>query len=427
MKISTIFYNLFVTCLSLIILTTSSTPPADKDERVRAYTRSIEFDYVNWTLNALFVKASQSALDEPLYLNEQQQHQTVEQYLALVGQIDALQGQITQIYSDPSINNPQAASYSQRQQLEKLRSLQQKLGPMAETIIQGQISAIISSKGLSLGGQPVPPVLYHITPLPLALIISPRSVIRQDENISLLPDLSIDQQVQLENQIEKALDVSALVVPVGGVGVYPTMVESTTDLPWLLQTVAHEWTHNFLTLRPLGLSYDNSPELRTMNETTADISGTEIGTAMLDRYYPDLAPTPPAAAPIPNTQSGQNQTPAGPPPFNFNAEMHTTRLKVDQLLAKGEIKEAETYMEARRVFLWEHGYQIRKLNQAYFAFYGAYADVPGGAAGSDPVGPAVRSLRQQSASLADFLNRISWMTSFSDLQNALRQTIINGH
>jgi hypothetical protein len=68
----------------------------------------------------------------------------------------------------------------------------------------------------------------------------------------------------------------------------------------------------------------------------------------------------------------------------------------------------------------QHGYLIRKLNQAYFAFYGAYADTPGGAAGEDPVGPAVRALRQQSASLADFLNRISWMTSFDQLQAAVK-------
>jgi hypothetical protein len=78
-------------------------------------------------------------------------------------------------------------------------------------------------------------------------------------------------------------------------------------------------------------------------------------------------------------------------------------------------------MEVRRKFLWDHGYQIRRLNQAYFAFNGAYADEPGGAAGADPVGPAVRSLRQQSASLADFLNRISWMTSLADLQKALHK------
>ncbi len=50
----------------------------------------------------------------------------------------------------------------------------------------------------------------------------------------------------------------------------------------------------------------------------------------------------------------------------------------DELLAAGKIEEAEAYMEARRQVFWDNGYAIRKLNQAYFAFYGAYADVPGG-------------------------------------------------
>ena len=77
-------------------------------------------------------------------------------------------------------------------------------------------------------------------------------------------------------------------------------------------------------------------------------------------------------------------------------------------------------MKARREIFWENGYTIRKLNQAYFAFYGAYADVPGGAAGEDPVGPAVRELRAQSGSLAEFVNRISWMTSFAQLQAAIQ-------
>jgi hypothetical protein len=64
---------------------------------------------------------------------------------------------------------------------------------------------------------------------------------------------------------------------------------------------------------------------------------------------------------------------------------------------------------------------LRKINQAYFAFFGAYADSPGGAAGEDPVGPAVRILREQSDSLADFVNTISWMTSFEQLQKAIQQ------
>ena len=76
-------------------------------------------------------------------------------------------------------------------------------------------------------------------------------------------------------------------------------------------------------------------------------------------------------------------------------------------------------MEQRRLVFWQNGYPIRKLNQAYFAFYGAYANVPGGAAGEDPVGPAVRALRAQSASLADFLKTIARMSSFQQLQAAI--------
>lgn len=100
--------------------------------------------------------------------------------------------------------------------------------------------------------------------------------------------------------------------------------------------------------------------------------------------------------------------------------MHTTRVTVDALLSEGKIDEAEAYMIQRQQFFLWNGYLLRKLNQAYFAFYGAYADTPGGAAGEDPAGPAVRALRAQSDSLADFVNRISWMTSFEELQQAIK-------
>ena len=98
------------------------------------------------------------------------------------------------------------------------------------------------------------------------------------------------------------------------------------------------------------------------------------------------------------------------------AEMHETRVTADRLLAEGKIDQAESYMEMRRRFLWDNGYHIRKLNQAYFAFYGAYADQPGGAAGEDPVGAAVRLLRADSPSLADFINRIAWMWNYEQLK-----------
>lgn len=69
----------------------------------------------------------------------------------------------------------------------------------------------------------------------------------------------------------------------------------------------------------------------------------------------------------------------------------------------------------------QQGYDLRRLNQAYFAFHGAYADEPGGAAGADPVGAAVRRLWELSQSPAAFLRRMARMNSFDDLQRALRQ------
>jgi hypothetical protein len=149
-----------------------------------------------------------------------------------------------------------------------------------------------------------------------------------------------------------------------------------------------------------------------MNETTASISGNEISALVIKKYYPELA----------FEYNIQNASMSFSPPkstFDFNKEMHITRVHVDELLAQGKVTEAETYMEQRRQFFWDNGYAIRKLNQAYFAFYGAYADVPGGAAGEDPVGPAVRALRAQSPTLTDFLNKISQMSSFQQLQAAV--------
>jgi hypothetical protein len=89
--------------------------------------------------------------------------------------------------------------------------------------------------------------------------------------------------------------------------------------------------------------------------------------------------------------------------------------------ATAKIVEAEKYMEERRQFINAQGYGIRKLNQAYFAFYGAYADQPGGAAGTDPTGPNVVALRAYSPSLRQFLDRVSGILTLKDLQKAVAE------
>ncbi len=400
-----------------LLLGRSDIEPGDTAQQARRFTRTIEFDYVGWAWNALALKARQAALGAVDYLPEEAQSQLVLDYLDLVLEIYRTEYELNEIYANPDVDDPEAASVEVRQKLEELYTRRDHLQPLAESILQNQLNAVAAEMGLTLGGQAVPPVLYHVTPLPLALIISPRDHIEQIADISLQPGMTAAERDALETQVDETLDVSSLVVNIGGVGLYPTMVVQTADINWLAEVVAHEWTHNYLTLRPLGASYMSSPELRIMNETTANIAGKELGAALIERYYPEFVPPPPPDETEPETEPAPSDD---PPPFDFRAEMYETRVNVDKMLAEGRIEDAETYMELRRRFFWENGYHIRKLNQAYFAFYGAYADRPGGAAGAeDPVGTAVRALRANSGSLAEFVNRMSWMWSFEQLQKTV--------
>jgi len=405
--------------LGILLLTGSNTIASEPVERARAYTRPIEFDYFSWSVDAALLKLQSGATGLPYYLDHGSRKHVVMQYLYFTERILQAEDQLNRVYADPAILDKETASVYLRGELDDLYRRQKQLAPLAESVLQDQISTVLAELGLSSAGQPIPPVLYHSSAVPMGLIVSPREHIQQLTNISVQPDLSVDEQASLEERVDTALDVSSLVVPIGGIGVYPTMVMRTTSLSWLLDTIAHEWTHNFLTLRPLGFLYDNTPELRTMNETTASIVGGEVGALVMQTYYPELVDASQPSIQLASVKSASSNQEGDPPTFDFRAEMHETRVTADELLAEGKIEEAETYMESRREIFWQNGYAIRKLNQAYFAFYGAYADIPGGPAGEDPVGPAVRELRAQSESLAAFVKRISWMTSFEQLQAAI--------
>ena len=286
----------FVVLLLVILLNASDFAIFDPSQRVREFTRALEFDYVNWTLQALVTKLSQGALSASRYLPEAAQKQVVLDYLDLVRQMQSAEASLNQIYSDPNVVDKEAASLELRQQIQRFHRRSDLLEPLAEEILENQVSQIAAELGLALGGQILPPVLYHTTQPPDALIVSPRDTIRQEANISLTPELSVDQFQELEEKVDAALDVSSLVVGIGGVGLYPTMVMRTTDPNWLAEVVAHEWIHNYLTLRPLGITYANNPELRTMNETVAAIAGKEIGRAVIERFYPQFLPPPPSEA-----------------------------------------------------------------------------------------------------------------------------------
>ena len=416
--------RIFYTTLLIMLFLSLSFSNARVDtlaERVHILAIDSGFDFISWTLDAIHVKLSQSAIGAPHYFSAFDQHQAVVQYLELVHVIEFTQNQINILYADPNIKDPAQASIEVRQQLAEFTTQYNSLAPYAEAVLEQQVTQILSENNLTVGGQPIPWVSYHISPLPLDLIISSRSKIEQQTSYQLRADLTIEEQTNLESAADRELGVSSLVVPIGGLATYPTMIMRTTALDWISSTISHEWTHLYLAQRPLGMNYERSGELRTMNETTADIVGGEIGGTVLRRYYPELV-----AETLPTLQLVSHLNikispleQADDTPFDYRAAMHETRVSADALLAAGKIDEAEAYMEARRKIFWDHGYTIRKLNQAFFAFYGAYADVPGGPAGEDPVGPAVRALRQQSPSLIAFLERISQMSTFAELQQAV--------
>ncbi len=406
-----LYFALFAT----LSLTGSQVNLQGKIERIRTYTRPMEFNDVAWMARAWTVKAAFMLLSPERYMTLDDQRALVDAYLDLVRERQRREGELQQAYGDPNLVDREARIAALQRELAGLRARHTRLAPVVEQVLQAQVAFVLAELGLGYGGAIFPPVVYRESTLPNALVVSPRHVIRQDALITLDPNVPFERQVEVEEAVARALNVSTLVVPIGGLATYPTMVMQTTDLRWLLETIAHEWIHTYFDTRPLGWAYLlGDAALRTMNETAASIGGREIGREVMERFYPDLLPPP--APPSPADATGPSP-PTEEPVFDFNREMRKTRVTVDRLLAQGRIEEAEAYMERRRLFFWEHGYHIRKLNQAYFAFYGAYADAPGGgAAGDDPVGAAVRALWEQTRDVARFLKTMAWMWSFEQLQ-----------
>lgn len=413
---------LWIAVLLALVFSGSTVDPTGPQEGIRAFSRAYEFDYVSWTVSALTRKLSQSSLAVEGYLTVEEQRQLVFEYLDLKNRANQLENELARVISDPDQDSRQEREQAVRQELEQVGARRQELAPFVEQVLQHQLNAALIELDMSLGGQLIPPVLFRSEPNSYALIVSPRDEIRQKANIMLVRGLTLDEITRLESSIEESQDLSALVVGIGGVGLYPSMIIESGNLDWLIHVTGHEWTHNYLTLRPLGMFYGTSPELTTINETVADLSADEIQRETFQLFYPEYlpreAPEQEELSPEPEPESLPEPDPPEPPPFDFRAEMHLTRLEVDRLLAAGEIEEAESYMEQRRIFFWENGYQIRRLNQAYFAFHGSYAAEPGGAASQEGVdlGAELRALKSAAPTYRDFMRQVAWKWRLEQFQ-----------
>ena len=339
-------------------------------------------------------------------------------YLKVARDIGALEGEIERRVAEASDRSHAYAQISPLQEkITSLRERQKRRRPVVERILARQVTRVLAQEHLGWLGKPLPPIAFEFTEPPYYLILSYRDHIEMRLGIHLKPKLSLETRERLESEAERELpNTSALVEGIGGFSTWPTMIIDRADLQWVLSTIAHEWTHTYLIAFPLGRHYYDNGDMSAINETVADIVGNEIGAKTLRRFYPQLAP-PPSPTPTPERNTplpGKTPTPTPTPTFDFVREMRITRETVDKLLAEGKVEEAEAYMEQRRRFFVAHGYYIRKLNQAYFAFHGTYRTGPA-APSHDPIGPRLHKLRRESPSLAAFLRTVRGIAKVEDL------------
>jgi hypothetical protein len=245
-----------------------------------------------------------------------------------------------------------------------------------------------------------PPVDFELDRPPKVLAVSPRERIALDRSYLLAPGLGLDAVTAIEGETEET-GVSAIVVNTGGVATYPSIIPELAPFSEMLETAIHEWLHQYLAFYPLGSAYFGGEETRTLNETVANIAGRELGELFTERYGSPESPEPPSPA---------------PDGFDFTAEMRALRLRVEELLAGGRVDEAERLMDERRAEFESKGVYIRRINQAYFAFHGSYADTPGSI---DPIGPKLQSLRERAGSAAGFVRLARGLSSAADLDRLL--------
>ena len=276
-----------------------------------------------------------------------------------------------------------------------------RLENVAEAAIEGRVDAAIREQGLSFpltlpGPLAVwPPLDIELTPSPHVLIISPRTEIRRQEQRILQLDLGREELHRIEREAEERDgSIAAFVAPTGGVAFYPAIVSDESSYRGAVSTAAHEWVHHYLIFYPLGRAYFTDDDAQTINETVASLVGWELRDAVLERFGDPTPPRASAGAPAPT--------------IDRSAVLRELRLEVDALLEAGKVEQAEQRMEEVRLMLADHGVSIRRINQAYFAWYGTYAARPDAV---DPLGGQLRELRARAGSLARFLELVRGVTS----------------
>ena len=73
-------------------------------------------------------------------------------------------------------------------------------------------------------------------------------------------------------------------------------------------------------------------------------------------------------------------------------------------------------VKKRRVELLDHNFTIRKINQAYFAFHGTYAESP---SSTSPIARYLWDLREQVATVGDLVKLLRPLGTYKEFEQLL--------
>ena len=404
----------FLLLLAGLVVSSSRHPPT-LGWNLAAVARNHSFDLWTWEIDTLAQRTAQGLWASNQHVSSADGIAVVRQYAALSAQEERALSRRDGLWAQRAVTGQAPGLRSAERQAAVLESEVATQHQAVEAIVSQQIDTQLHRDGVQssflrwthLDGFPflrptiVPRVFFQLGPLPNLLVVSPRDRIELVGSVLIQPGLGPDEVNRLENQAE-SLGVSSVVTGIGGLAAYPSMRPDDPSIRDLLITVAHEWTHHYLALHPLGMAYFNSYSMREINETVADMVGHEVGDAVYVRYYGKIQ--------VPSSSSSSASRSTGP---SFLTLMRRIRVRVVRLLAKHDVTGAEAYMASARLGLARQGYYISRLNTAYLAFFGSYAGT------GNPYEGKLRLLRSRCGTLADFLEVVSQVHSPGDLDREL--------
>ena len=389
-------------------------PTPDFDSQLSSIVEPYRFSIAQWEFRAIPQEVNKWICGRNEKINDK--IGMVTEYFSLVERMNALRSEMEAINAGSGLGD----LASLEAELDSLEAQRVALADAVERIIEEQIKETLAEQGIF---HPVdkyiglkvnfPPVNFKLEKPPYLLVISPRDRIESMREITLRQNISLEEIEDIESKVDE-LGVSSLVVELGGLGAtYPSLVTNAAGLRSTIDAATEEWLHQYLVFKPLGFCYlldligvSRNYEIATMNESLASMVSQEISSLVCEKYYPQY-------------ENGADNSQVAESEFDFNQEMREIRKTVDRYLTRGEVEQAEEFMEQKRQYLASMGYYIRKLNQAYFAFHGTYADSP---TSVSPIGFELKELRGQCSSLRDFLNTVAAMSSRQDLIGALNET-----